>query len=67
MDPYGSRWIPMDPDQIKKIIYQKLIGGSNKLWFDPFLDPVGHIEYKGRLGVAGGAALQVVSECPRRR
>ena len=32
-----------------------------------FPDPVGHFGLSGRLGVAGGAALQAVSRCPRRR
>ena len=32
-----------------------------------FPDPVGNFGLSGRLGVAGGAALQAVSECPRRR
>ena len=45
---------------------QKLIGGSNNLRYF-FPDPVGHFGLSGRLGVAGGAALQAVSECPRRR
>ena len=32
-----------------------------------FPDPIGHFGYSGRGGVAGGAALQAVSECPWRR
>ena len=44
-----------------------MIGGSNNLRFNLFPDPVGHFGLSGRLGVAGGAALQAVSECPQRR
>ena len=32
-----------------------------------FQDPVGHFGLSGLLAVAGGAALQAVNECPRRR
>ena len=44
-----------------------LLGGSNNQGFDLFPDPVGHFGLSGRLGVADGAALQVVSECPPHR
>ena len=53
--------------RIKKLIFRKLVGGSNNLRFNLFPDPVSHFGLSGRLGVAGGAALQAVSECPRRR
>ena len=43
-----------------------LIGGPNNLRFNLFPDPVGHFGLSGQWGVAGGAALQAVSECPRR-
>ena len=32
--------------------------------FDLFPDPVGYFGLSRQLGVAGGAALQAVSECP---
>ena len=35
--------------------------------FNLFPDPIGHFGLSGQSGVAGGAALQAVSECPRRR
>ena len=41
--------------QIKKSIFQKLIGAANNLGLDPFPDPVGHF-----------GALQTVSKCTRR-
>ena len=53
-------------DRIKKLILQKLIGGSNNLRYF-FSDTVGYFGLSGWLGVAGGAALQAVSECPRCR
>ena len=72
---FGAPWQPFwifeglhrRNGRIKKLIYQKLVGGSNNLRFNLFLDNVGHFGLSGRLGVAGGAALQAVSECPRRR
>ena len=41
-----------------------MIGRSNNL---RFVDAVGHFGFSGWWGVAGGAALQAVSECPRHR
>ena len=37
---------------------------SKNLRFKLFPDPVGHFGLSGRLGVAGSAALQALSECP---
>ena len=41
-----------------------MIGGSNNLRFNLFPDPVSHFGLSGRLGVAGGAALQAVASAP---
>ena len=51
----------------KETYLRKLIGGSKNLRFNLFPDPVGHFGLSRRLGVAGGSALQAVSECPRSR
>ena len=40
-----------------------MIGGSNNLRFNLFLDPVGHFGLSRWLGIAAGATLQAVSEC----
>ena len=50
----------------KNLLSKNLIGGSNKLRFKLFPDPVGHFGLSGWLGVAAGAALQAVRECSRR-
>ena len=42
-----------------------MTGAPQNLGVDAF--PVGHFGLSGRLGIAGSAALQAVSECPRRR
>ena len=52
---------------MKILIERKCMGAPKNLEIDPFPDPVSHFGLNGRLGVAGGAALQVVSEGPRRR
>ena len=57
---------------MKKPILRKLIRVANNIRVHPFLDPVailgppgGHFRFCRRCSIAGGAALQAVSECPR--
>ena len=59
----GSMFLKEGACSDQKTYLAKVDQGSNNL----FPDPVSHFGLSGRWGVAGGAALQAVSECPRRR
>ena len=55
--------------RIKKLILRKLFGVANSLGIDPFPDPIDHFGAPPMaiLDFEGGAGLQAVSKCPRRR
>ena len=55
--------------RIKKLISRKWLEMANNLGLDPFQDHIGHFgaPMTAILDFTGGAALQAVSECPRRR